>query len=226
MKNLLLLYIILFTLPFPVIADGGRVIAVSGESSAGVRADRATLQTVIMHVSKESAQSRKQVKDSLEAIRTSLARLGVKGDALRQSRITQGKHQEWRKGQNVDLGYFSQLMLTIEVNELDKLSTLYDQLSNYPELQIRHTSFDYSKRAEVEKQQRRQAILDARTKAEAMLSALGQELGQVLHLSEVRREAPYARTSAAQASAAPGQPTVDFGEIEIYARVDVEFEIN
>lgn len=210
-----------------LLAETPRRIAVSGYSYISVAPDQAKVHMVVRQISKESADSRRLVLQSLASIAKKLNATGIDDKKIRQSHISQGKHSQWQNGTNVDLGFYSQLTLNVEVDNLDKLSAVYDALSAFAEVQINHTEFKHSKREEIEQEQRHKAIANARERASSMLSVLDERLGRVLLISEHHSISgpPMPMQRAVFAEAAPEPPSIDFGDIRISARVNVEFEI-
>jgi len=206
-----------------------RKISVIGQSRSEVMPDTASVSVMLRQVSPTTQESRKRVLQSLKDVVRALKKEGIARDAVSQSHISQGKHSEWRDGRNVALGYYSQLVLVVKVEALDRLTGVYNQLSQFKPLQIQHTAFSHSKRKLLDAQQRDAAILDAKAKASAMLKVLEQRLGKVLLISEhgpinhgpMRSQGNFA---VARMESDEGAK-VDFGKIQLSAEITVEFEI-
>ena len=227
MKRLFLSLVVFNCFAFSASADDVRRIAVVGHAHVSLEPDRAVVQLTIRQVSKDSADSRRRVTQSVDAVAKQLASIGIDESNLSQSRVLQGRHTKWQKGEQLDLGYYSQLTLKVEVEQLAELASVYDRLSAFSEVKLNHTELKHSKRESIEADLRRQAIVNAKQRAQSMLSALGENLGQVLTITEqqsrMQPPQPLVRHTAMQESAAAS--AIDFGNIEISTVVDVEFEI-
>lgn len=208
-----------------------RVISVSGSATEEYSPNEAKISLFIEHVSKNSQQSREQVISSANRVIKAMVDLDVEEEAMSKSNISQGKKNEWRNSQRVDLGYFSRMTLKVKVSSMDALPKIYDALSRFNEVQVNQTSFDRSDRKLLEAALKKEAILDAKAKAESMLAVLDEKIGAVLSVTDagapVHRPMMMADNfeGATRSAMKVGSDEIAYGDINLRANVHLVFEI-
>jgi len=214
--------------PQPVAAQTGatpiRQITVVGTGEATGTPDTAIVQ---LGVRTEGATAREALNSNnmqMEALTAKLKELGVADRDLQTSNLSVNPRYD-EQGRTV-VGYEVSNMLSVTIRNVGQTGELLDQVVDAGANQIWGLSFTIDNPAALQSTARDAAIVDARTRAEAMAKTAGGSLGAILNISETIGMQPpvpvYARDMAQAAeSAAPVQP----GEQTISAQVQVSFEL-
>lgn len=177
LNRCLLLYVLALT---PFIAKAQSLPAypfvhISGTGSTNVFPDIGEINFEIVARDADPAQARSVVDGRITEIRDVMAQAGLPAEGLEIRDVT----QELKKGQdNVDI---SELRCSIKiiVRDLTKWRQVLGPLLGKSNLDGFVTSFDFTKRAEVEQELMSDAIKTARRRGESMATGFGRKLGPV-----------------------------------------------
>lgn len=219
------------------------MISVSGEGEVFAPPDIATVLFTVREESKKvvDAQARvsAKVKASLEGVR----KLGVaEKDVKTQNYSSYPKYeyQEMKiecvsgycppRGKQILIGYEVSQTVTLTVRDMEKVSSVIDILAQSGVTETQGPNFVIDKEDVLKAQARKQAILNARTKAEVLAKDLGVSLVRIVSFSEDGGQPPYygggIRTAMfSKDSVQEGSPEIPKGEEKIISRVTVTYEI-
>lgn len=199
-------------------------IVASARGEARVSPDRATIyigvQTRAKNVTDASAENARKQRAVLDTLRA----LGVRSEHLSTVEYNVYPEQQYdpQRGDTAPriTGYNVVNTVRVEVQRLDQLGKLIDAALAKGANGINQLQFYSSKADSVRRSALADAVAKARADAEAMASAAGGHLGELLELSESGSEVPpypvpMARMAAAEASQTPINP----GEQTINAAV-------
>lgn len=137
--------------------------------------------------------------------------------------------EQWNyhNGKRSKQGYIASSTLTFE-SDITSYQTLWSGLSELDGIQINGSSFELSKRIDIENQVRTEALLAAKQKASSMAKALGASIGKPIYIEDLNWGddviQPMAEMRMKTMSSAQ-QDMVSPGSLEIRMRVKVLFEL-
>ncbi len=102
---------------------------------------------------------------------------GVNIDPDERLRTADNSSQHHKKGEMLSTARYR-----LTLHNTKEMSRCWRTLKELSLSRVELESVDYTKRAELQRELRREAILDARQKAEELVSALGQELGPCISI--------------------------------------------
>ena len=227
MKKIILLLVMSTSTLFAQEVKQVPQISVSGEGKIKVVPDEAMVTVSIENTSKEAAEAKK----ANDIVADKVLKL-IKGKGID---IKDFQTQRMNLYQNYDYttkkkSYVANQTITIHLKDLSKYDVLMMDLVETGINGIQGVEFMSSKIKELEKQARKNALLDAKSKAEDYVSVLvGQKLGKVVLISD-NSQTNYpqplfrgAMKTMAIESDAFSRETLAVGEIEIISNVSVTF---
>ena len=132
----------------------------------------------------------------------------------------------------VEKGFEATRQVVVEVHDLEKLPTLIAEIVQQGANRVNQVSYELKDRDRVRNDALREAVTNAREKAQLIIETLGENLGEVVQVDEqsfdfprpvVRMEAMEMRASKTQA--APEPEAYAAGEIEVRASVHAVFAL-
>lgn len=219
-------------LPAPLLADTAstqRTLTVSGEGRAEAVPDMAT---ITLGMTAEAPTAAEALRETSAAIAAALMALDAAGIAPRDRQTTGlSLSPVWDHGRNTNrppqiIGYRASNGLSVRVRELSALGELLDLVVADGANQLAGLTFSLSDPVPAMDEARRNAVADARRKAELYAEAAGVTLGPLLRLSETGAVTPRPMQMRgdmmmAEAAAVP----IAEGELSLRATVDLVFEI-
>ncbi len=207
----------------------GRTIVVDGNGEAHAAPDWATINLAIEtqgHTAAAAAQNNAALAQKVvDAIK---GKLGDRGT------ITTGGYSlspEYDQRPNRErptiVGYTAQNSITVETGTLDLVGPLIDSSVAAGANRVNYLNFTLKNDTKARGEAIANATKDARAQADALASALGVRLGQVVKATTVAQVTPI-RISAApmMAMAKMNEPTpIEAGQISIPATVSLTYEI-
>ncbi len=206
-----------------------RYIEVQGRAETEVEPDEMLLYIVIQEYWEEEFEKKKEPKDyrtkvPLEKIEDdaikSLRKAGIEKDDVRVGSI--GNY--WRE-QGKEFLFSKQLQ--VKLSDFSKVNQLISLLDAKGIKSMNIGGFDHSNIDSIRKKVRADALMNAREKAGSMLESLGEELGEVLLVSETDNGnmVPY-RAESRMLAADSGSESIDqVQKITVSYQVDVRFRI-
>ncbi len=207
-------------------------VTVTGEGVVSVAPDIAIVTCAVLTDAPTAEAALKANAASTTKALAALNAAGVADRDVQTSGISLEPQYDYGDGANRHapklVSYRVRNALTIRSRAIDALGPLLDRLTAAGANQIEGLAFDVSERAARLDQARKDAIADARRKAELYAAGAGARLGDPLEIDEEADEAPIAaRPFAARAKAleaAPATPVAK-GEEELRARVTVRWAL-
>lgn len=121
-------------------------------------------------------------------------------------------------------GFQARNVVTVRVRDLEKLGGILDAVVSAGANEFQGLSFGLQDPEETKDEARRRAVADARRKAELYAQAAGQELGQLVSMTEAAdRGAP--RPMMMEMARSAGPTPVAEGELSVEAGVSVIYEL-
>ena len=123
-------------------------------------------------------------------------------------------------------GYFAQNQVRITVRDIKKLGDYLDASISLGANQVNGISFDVSAAETLRDDARKQAMINARRRAELYATAAGASLGQVIAISETAQQSgPRPMPASAMARSAAAPVPVEAGEMQLESIVYVTWAL-
>ena len=210
----------------PALAEGDilRTISVTGTGTVESAPDMATLMIGVTTQGTTAAEALAANSKATEAVIARLTASGVESRDLQTSNLSINPNWTGYDSSTPTIsGYVASNMLTVRVRALDTTGAVLDAAVADGANTLNGMTFGLADPEPAYKEARKEAVTDARAKAELLATAAGVKLGQVLSISDagaMTDPAPMYRDAVA-ASPVP----VGGGELGLVASVAVTWEI-
>lgn len=204
-----------------------RFITVTGLGEIAAAPDMARVNLGVEVTSRTAgdalAENSKRVTALIDVLRAA-------GIAEKDMQTTQlNLHPRWEQRNNSGtpprvIGYTAQNMLQLRIRAIDQLGEVLDQVTRAGSNRINHIGFELSDPAPLLDEARRQAVANARHKAELLAGAAGVVLGDVISINEGGARSNPAPRAHARMEAAMAVPIAE-GEISTRASVTIVYEL-
>lgn len=217
----------------PAIADTRpepRAITTSGEGSVSATPDLAIVASGVTTTAPGAAAALKANAAAMAKVFEAAKKEGIEDRDIATSGLSVQPQYDYGDGQKPRapklVGYQARNMVTIRIRAIDKAGAVVDSLVEAGSNEIESFSFDVSERGAKLDAARKDAVSDARRKAELYASAAGAKLGRVLSIEEEAEAGEPARPFAMRAKAMDAAPTpIAKGEQELTAKITVRWAI-
>lgn len=206
-------------------ADKPRTVSVTGIGTAKARPDTAH---ITIGVVSEGETARAALDQNTAAMRKVVAELEAQGlaDADIQT-VNFSVHPKFEHPDDgkppVIVGYRVVNSVRITVRDRDKLGAILDTAVSLGSNQIGGIEFSIAEASALEDQARRDAMADARRKAQLYAATANAALGRALTISEETSTPP--RPMLARAAEAKTAVAIEAGEYTLQVRVQVSWEL-
>lgn len=204
-----------------------RTITVSATGQATAVPDEARIQTGVVA---EAATAREALSKNNAAMATLIAGLkenGIDAKDIKTSGFSLNpRYTHPRDGQPAVIdGYQAMNQVEVLVRDLDRLGEVLDRLVTLGANQMNGIAFEVSAAETLSDAARKEAIANARRRAEVFAAAAGARVGRVVAINEgaVMEPRPYLR--GARAAAAMDAVPVERGTQSLQASVTVTWEL-
>lgn len=208
----------------------GARISVTGEGEAAGQPDMATINLGVTTQAGTAAAAMTQNSEQQAAVIAALTGAGVEDRDIQTSGLNLTPMTDYsRDGQAPRVtAYQVQNMVTVRVRDLAGLGGTLDSLVAAGANEINGISFGRDNSDAMQDEARRDAVADARHRAEVMAGAAGLSLGPVLTMRDVVYSGggpePMMMRQAMDASAGKAVP-VQGGELTMMAQVEMQFAL-
>ncbi|HEX6322740.1 MAG TPA: SIMPL domain-containing protein [Vicinamibacterales bacterium] len=209
-----------------------RSVTTSGQAHVRLAPDRAWVTVGIEARAQKPQEAQKQAAEVMNRIRMQLTALGIPEQGIRT--VSFNVHADWDYSNNRRTlrGYVVSNLIEVRIDDLTKVADVLDRSIASGGNAIHGVRWDLQNREKAERDALRQAVEDARQRAEVAVAAAGAKLGPVLRINEQRYDQPrpmmdmvQMRQAAPPAAPMPETP-ISPGEIEIRSSVTVSFGIS
>jgi len=227
MKKLILLLVMTTSSVFAQEAKQVPQISVTGEGKIKVIPDEAMITVSIENTSKDAAEAKKLNDEVSDKVLKLIKQKGIATTDFQTQRMNLYKNYDYNTKKS---NYIANQTIAIHLKDLLKYDDLMLALVDTGINGIQGVEFMSSKIKELEKQARKQALLDAKAKADDYVSVLnGQKVGKALLISDNSQtyypQPQFKGVMRAMAveSDAISRETLAIGEIEIISTVSATF---
>lgn len=220
------LLMLAFSLPALAQDSDPALITVTGEATAQASPDLATVDLGVTTEGKTAAEALAANNAALKAIMERLALSGIEERDTQTSNLS--LNPNWVSSSDGTTstisGYIAMNMLSVRVRDMAKLGTVLDAVVTDGANTLNGITFGLQDPKPVMSEARRDAVSDARARAEELAAAAGVTLGRMIALNEgsaYQAPMPMYRKDAAPAGAVP----VAGGEVGMTSSVTMVFEV-
>ena len=206
-------------------ADPG-TITVTGEGVVTAAPDLATVSLGVTTQGTTAAEAMAANSASLSAVLDRVKAAGVEERDIQTSTLNLNPNWSNSDGSSMPViqGYVATNVLSIRVRDMGKLGPILDAAISDGANTLNGVSFGLAEPDPAMDEARKEAVAEARARAELLVGAAGGSLGRILSISEAGYAPPMPmfRMEAAMADAAP---PVQGGEVGVTAQVTITWEI-
>jgi uncharacterized protein YggE len=201
-------------------------LSVSGEGIARIAPDMATIQLGVTSQADSANAAMDQNSEQQAAVIAALTNAGIEESQIQTSGLNLNPLMKYGEDRAPSVtGYQASNIVTVRVADLARLGEVLDAIVSAGANEINGIAFSREDGADAQDDARRQAVTDARRKAEVLAEAAGLTLGPVLAIRDSQSTGgsprPMMRMEAAMADSVP----VQAGEMEMSSRVDIDYAL-
>lgn len=211
-------------------------ISVSAEGKIKAVPDLATVSIGVMSQGATAAAVKDSNNGKINKIIDFIKAQGIPAEDITTSQFSFYPQQDWQNGKGTIIGYQSDQTVSVKVKGVDKtqdvLEKVLDGAVNNGANQIQGVSFSFEKPEDVQQEARKQAIDNAKTKAQGLAQEAGLTLGKVVSISETNSAmgSPVMYNAVASGLGGGGMdksiaPNVEPGSQDITESMTVVFEV-
>ncbi len=212
-----------FTAPASQTADEGQLhtITVSGQGSASLTPDIATISIGVQTEDKEAAKAVAENNTKAQEVLKQLKSFGIEEKYISTTNFTVYPRQQYdNNGKPLETTYGVENTVLVRVNDLTKIGEILDTVVKAGANTISSIQFDVADSSGAYNKALEAAVADARAKAEVAAKAAGVKLGPVHTIQTSVSSPSLYKRSLAQEVAAPA-PNVPISPGQMNISVDV-----
>lgn len=201
-----------------------RELSVQGSAQINTIPDQAMINIGAVANNADPEDAIRQLSARLEEIIAVLKLGGVEEKHIQTSSLS--VHPNWKKQEIIS--FVARSSLSVMIDDLDGLPRLLGALARGGMNDLGGLSYSSSKARELEEEAMKEAVADARRKAEILASSAGMKLGLPSHISYNTQHAgpmPIARAAKMEMADASFDVPMAEGEVSVRADVDMRFEL-
>ncbi|MEZ4837729.1 SIMPL domain-containing protein [Flavobacterium sp.] len=199
-------------------------ISVSGEGKVKVAPDQVVINLGVQNTGNNAAEVKKMNDETVDKVVKYIKKFGIPTSDFQTTSVSLYKSYDYEKKKH---NFQASQSITITLKDIKKYDELMMGLVDKGINNINGVEFKSSKIEEHKVTARKQAVLDAKKKAEDFASALNQKVGKAILItdnSQPMYQPPMYRNVMMKAEGMDSsQETLAIGEIEIITNVNVSF---
>lgn len=217
--------------PEATAADAGetaRTITVNGEGSATAAPDMAVITIGVQSEALNAADALRQNSANMTATINKLKELGVEARDIQTSGLSVNPRYDYEKNRSQPeiIGFVASNNVTVRLRDLENAGAVIDQAVQSGANSLGGVSFAFSEPKPLQEEARRDAVADAKAKAELLTDAAGVRLGRLITIQDGYVSSPQPKMYAARMEmAADNAVPMEAGESEIRATVTLVYEL-
>ena len=184
MKKLMALMLCLAMLLSAAAALAETKITVEGAGNVRISADTAVISLGVSARDRDVLKAQQQVNEAIAAIRKALIGQGVKEESITTDIMNIYAMYDYQNDQEQLAAYNANSTLAVQVTELDAVGALIDAAFAAGANTLNGISFSASDTEAAENEAMKQAVADAKRKAEVLAEASGLKLTGIEEISE------------------------------------------
>ena len=202
-------------------------VTVSGEGKISVTPDQAEITVSVENLGKDASEVKKVNDKTIDAVIKAIKKQGISNSDFQTQQVSLHKNYDYGAKK---YNFRASQTIKIHLKDMSKYESLMVDLVDSGINAIQGVAFKSSKIETLETEARQKAILNAKKKAQDYATALQQNIGKAISITDnfqtfypppVYREVMMMKS----ADAAVPNETLAIGEIEISANVTASFEL-
>lgn len=207
----------------------GTLLSVNAEGSSEARPDLATISLGVTTEGQTAQAALQENSRRMAALNQALRRAGIAERDIQTSNVSVYPQQQYRENQPpLITGYQANNTVTAKIRNIDNTGRVIDAAVAAGGNTINGVSFSHADPDAQLDLARRDAIAEARRRAELYANALGMRVHRIVAVSEgggYSPPIPFAMSARMDAAPAAPPPPIAPGEIETRVSVSVTFEL-
>lgn len=197
------------------------MIVTTGEAVVRRAPDVAYLTLAVESRAKSPRDAQRQNADAMTGVQKQLTAAGIPKDALKTQGLWLEQEFDFAGGKRTPRGYVARNTLEVRLDDVARAGEVADAVVQGGATSLNGIRFDLKDRAAAEREALRQAVADARGRADAAASGAGRAVDRILKIEDSRAEVapPRPMLMRADAASSAAQTTVEPGQIEIRSHV-------
>lgn len=219
--------------PAALADDTPRTVNVRGEAEKRVAPDMATLRVEVLSENIDAAAARREADTLTLAALETLREAGLADADIDSTALSINPQYRWLKDARKQelTGFRVSRGITARVMDLEKLGPLLEALSDGGVNRVQPPTLGVAEDEAIRRELLAEASINARERAQAIADALGERLGEVMHITANGSPQPYpvAReqmmmAASAMADAQPGE-SYSAGDLTFTSSVSAGFAL-
>ena len=196
-------------------------VVTHGEAVVTARPDRAFVTIAAESRSKNSSEAQKLNAAAMTAVLQKIEQAGVSKDSVRTIGYDLQPEFDYANGRQTFRTYLARNTVEVRLDDIDRVGVVIDAAGAGGATRIAGIRFDLRSRAALERDALRQAVADARSRAEAIAAGAGATIDRIVRIEEGGAQQPPRPMMRMEALSAAGDVStpVQPSTIEIHARV-------
>jgi uncharacterized protein YggE len=199
------------------------VIVTTGEGVVKLAPDRVWVSIAAESRARAPKEAQRANAEAMRAVLDKLKTLGLAADAIRTSGYDLQPEFDFANGRQTLRGYVARNAVEVRVDDIARAGEVLDAAVGSGATSVSGVRFDLKDRAAAERTALRQAVADARGRAEAAASGAGMKVERVLRIEEQRaapiEPRPMMMMRQSAGLQAESAPPISPGELEVRAMV-------
>jgi len=205
-------------------------ISVSGSGSAFGAPDVAVLQMGVSVLKPSVKEARQQAASAMQDVVDSMKDNGIEEKDIQTTRFSVHAEYDYRNDRQELRGFRVTNIVTAKLRDIDKTGDVLDDVieAGGDLVEVQSVNFTIDDPDDLREEARREAVDDARQKAETLAELADVKMGKPLSISETAGPAPtlYRGATEMAVPAAPPAPTpIEVGELEVSIDVQIVYAI-
>ena len=204
-------------------------IVTVGEAVIRRAPDQAFVTAAVETRARVPRDAQRQNADTMTAVQQRITDAGVPRDAVRTTGYSIDAEFDFTGGRRVLRGYVARNGVEIRLDAIERTGEIIDAVVQAGATSVSGVRFDLKDRTLVERDARRQAVEDARARADALAAGAGRAVDRVIRIDDTRQgriPPPQPMMMRAAANAAENYQTpIEPGFVEIRAQVTLTVAI-
>lgn len=208
-----------------------RIVTTSGQAEISRAPDQAWVTVGIEARASKSPEAQRLAAEVMNRIRMQLTALGIPDAAIRTVSFNLNADWDYSNNKRTLRGYVVTNLVQVRVDDITKVADVLDRSIAAGGNAIHGVSWDIKDRVKVERDALRQAVEDAKQRAEVAVAAAGAKLGVVSAINEQRMDGGRQMDRRLQAGIAGNMAEaqaltpISPGELTVRSNVTVSFRI-
>lgn len=209
----------------------GPGLSVEGTGQAKLAPDQASISLSVVTTGHTAQETQAENARNMQAVTEAVKALGIEDRHIKTAGITLQPEYDYRSGERKLKGYTAVNSVRVEVKELSKVGRVIDSALRSGANKVDSLDFSLQAPERLEQTALKNAVADARSKAEVIAAALGKSIVGLRQVTEnvtgySRSNYAVSMLAAKAGDEAAASTPVEPGELELTASVHIEFVLS